>query len=52
MTEKQAREILYLLWYNGYLDPNFTEPHTEYEAAVCLLMNPKKEIEEWTELYG
>jgi hypothetical protein len=42
MTEEQANEILYILWVNGYLDKNFTEPHTEYNWAVDLLMNPPK----------
>jgi predicted GIY-YIG superfamily endonuclease len=40
MTKKQAHIILYELWYNGYLDSNFTEPHTEYDWAVDLLINP------------
>ena len=40
MTEKQAHTILYTLWECGYLDKNFTEPHSEYDWAVDLLMNP------------
>ena len=40
MTEKQAHTILYTFWELGYLDKNFTEPHTEYDWAVNLLMNP------------
>ena len=50
MTKKQAQIILYTLWYNGHLNPNFSEPHTEYEWAVDLLMNPPNKISYLCEL--
>ena len=40
MTKKQAHIILYMLWENGYLIKDFTEPHSEYDWAVDLLINP------------
>ena len=40
MKEKQAHIILYELWGNGYLIKDFTEPHSEYDWAVDLLINP------------
>jgi len=40
MTKKQAHIILYTLWENGYLIKDFTEPHSEYDWAVDLLINP------------
>ena len=56
MTEKQAHIILYTLWECGYLDKNFTEPHTEYDWAVDLLINPPNkysyEYREWDEDYS
>jgi hypothetical protein len=42
MKEEQAHAILYTLWENGYLQPNFTEDHSEYDWAIDLLMNPNK----------
>ena len=40
MKETQAHIILYTLWENGYLIKDFTEPHSEYDWAVDLLINP------------
>ena len=53
MTKKQAHIILYELWYNRYLDSNFTEPHSEYDWAVNLLINPPNKYSyEWEEDYS
>ncbi len=46
MTKKQAHEILYLLWYNRYLDSNFTEPHSEYDWALNMLVYPDIYLDE------
>ena len=48
MKEKQAHIILYTLWENGYLIKDFTEPHSEYDWAVDLLINPPNKYSyEW-----
>jgi predicted GIY-YIG superfamily endonuclease len=48
MTKKQAHIILYTLWENRYLVSNFQEPHTEYDWAVDLLINPPNKYSyEW-----
>ena len=56
MTKKQAHIILYTLWENRYLVSNFQEPHTEYDWAVDLLINPPNkysyEYREWDEDYS
>ena len=53
MTKKQAHIILYELWYNRYLDSNFTEPHSEYDWAVGLLINPPNKYSyEWEREWG
>ena len=44
MTKEQAQQILYLLWYNNYLQSNFTEGHSEYDWAIDLLINPPKQV--------
>ena len=57
MTKKQAHIILYTLWENRYLVSNFQEPHTEYDWAVDLLINPPNKYSyewerEWDEDYS
>ena len=56
MKKEQAHIILYTLWQCGYLDKNFTEPHSEYDWAVDLLINPRNkysyEYREWDEDYS
>ena len=53
MTKKQAHIILYTLWENRYLVSNFQEPHTEYDWAVDLLINPPNKYSyEWEEDYS
>ena len=34
MTEIEAENYLYELWQNGELPSNFTEDHSEYDAAL------------------
>ena len=53
MTKKQAHIILYTLWENRYLVSNFQEPHTEYDWAVNLLINPPNKYSyEWEREWG
>jgi hypothetical protein len=34
ITKAVAQDILYRMWENGEVPPNFTEDHSEYERAV------------------
>ena len=39
MSKKQAENLMYFLWHQGYLDSNLTEGHSEYDYIIELITN-------------
>ena len=38
MGRKQAHNLMYFLWHQGYLDSNLTEDHSDYEYIIDLIV--------------
>ena len=41
MTKKQAHNLMYFLWKQGYLKSNVTEDHSDYEYIIDLIIKNK-----------
>ncbi len=41
MSEKQANNLMYFLWHQGYLKSNVTEDHSDYDYIVELITKRK-----------
>ena len=41
MTKKQAHNLMYFLWHQGYLKNNVTEDHDDYEYIIDLIIKNK-----------
>jgi hypothetical protein len=44
MSKKQAHNLMYFLWHQGYIKSNVTEDHSDYQYIIELIMN--KEIDD------
>ena len=41
MSEKQANNLMYFLWHQGYLKSNVTEDHSDYGDIIELITKKK-----------
>jgi hypothetical protein len=39
MSKKQAHNLMYFLWHQGFLKSNVTEDHSAYDEIIELIVN-------------